>query len=183
MYRRLVFCWQKKSKKQLHKWGGYGKINLKYGTLQNKEIILMMNSPVTIAYWIICGVYFVASIIFALVSNKKIPKKMIIILSIIMTLLFVAFSIYFWTVDAKVVQNALKLYLGTCFVGLVTGVAFPVGAFVVKNASLLVKDTVQQVDSQERDKLALLIGYEKMLKQKVITQEEYDQKEKELFNE
>lgn len=143
----------------------------------------MMNSPVTIAYWIICGVYFVASIIFALVSNKKIPKKMIIILSIIMTLLFVAFSIYFWTVDAKVVQNALKLYLGTCFVGLVTGVAFPVGAFVVKNASLLVKDTVQQVDSQERDKLALLIGYEKMLKQKVITQEEYDQKEKELFNE
>ena len=108
---------------------------------------------------------------------------MIIILSIIMTLLFVAFSIYFWTVDAKGEQNALRLYLVTCFIGLVTGVAFPVGAFVVKNASLLVKDTVQQIDSQERDKLALLMGYEKMLKQKVITQEEYDQKEKELFNE
>lgn len=142
-----------------------------------------MISLVTIAYWIICGVYFVASIVFALVSNKKIPKKMIIILSIIMTLLFVAFSIYFWTVDAKGEQNALRLYLVTCFVGLVTGVAVPVGAFVVKNASLLVKDTVQQIDSQERDKLALLMGYEKMLKQKVITQEEYDQKEKELFNE
>ena len=142
-----------------------------------------MISLVTIAYWIICGVYFVASIVFALVSNKKIPKKMIIILSIIMTLLFVAFSIYFWTVDAKGEQNALRLYLGSCFVGLVTGVAVPVGAFVVKNASLLVKDTVQQIDSQERDKLALLMGYEKMLKQKVITQEEYDQKEKELFNE
>lgn len=142
-----------------------------------------MISLVTIAYWIICGVYFVASIVFALVSNKKIPKKMIIILSIIMTLLFVAFSIYFWTVDAKGEQNALRLYLGMCFIGLVAGVAFPACAFVVKNASLLVKATVQQVDSQERDKLALLIGYEKMLKQKVITQEEYDQKEKELFNE
>ena len=142
-----------------------------------------MNSPVTIAYWIICGVYFVASIIFALVSNKKILKKMIVILSIIMTLLFVAFSIYFWTVGAKVVQNALKLYLGTCFVGLVAGVALPAGAFVAKNASLLVKDTVRQIDSKERDKLALLMGYEKMLKQKVITKEEYAQKEKELFEE
>ena len=45
---------------------------------------------------------------------------------------------------------------------------------------LIVKNAINE-NPQQKEKIALLIGYEKLKKKGIITKEEYEQKENELF--
>lgn len=140
-----------------------------------------MNTP-TIIYLVIIGIYFVFGTVFASTTKKKIAKKTIILLSSIMLLLFIAYSIYYWKVEAKLEDNALREYLIMFFLGVITGFLTPTFFIILGNVRLLTQETMRQMTPQEKDKLALEIGYKKLLKNKYITKEEYEQKERELFD-
>lgn len=140
-----------------------------------------MNTP-TIIYLVIIGIYFVFGTVFASTTKKKISKKTIILLSSIMLLLFIAYSIYYWKVEAKLEDNALREYLIMFFLGVITGFLTPTFFITLGNVRLLMQETMRQMTPQEKDKLALEIGYKKLLKNKYITKEEYEQKERELFD-
>lgn len=59
-------------------------------------------------------------------------------------------------------------------------ITIPPCLFCIKNAMLIVKNAINE-NPQQKEKIALLIGYEKLKKKGIITKEEYEQKENELF--
>ena len=142
-----------------------------------------MNTTISTVYSVICGVYFVASLIFLLAAKKKIPNKIIIILTAFMTILLISFTFYFWLGKAKLMENAVNVFLYKIVFGVIVGVAGPIINFMSKNIKLLTRESLEKMDTKEKDKLALQIGYETMLKKRLITKEEYEKKEQELLDE
>ena len=132
-----------------------------------------MKSPVTIAYLVACCIYFAVSLVIVLVGKNHIPKKFIVISTVVSSLLFVAFSIYFWTAGAKTEVQTAVMYCSALSVGVLLSITIPPCLFCVKNAI--------NENPQQKEKIALLIGYEKLKKKGIITKEEYEQKENELF--
>ena len=132
-----------------------------------------MKSPVTIAYLVACCIYFAVSLVIVLVGKNRIPKKFIVISTVVSSLLFVAFSIYFWTAGAKTEVQTAVMYCSALSVGVLLSITIPPCLFCVKNAI--------NENPQQKEKIALLIGYEKLKKKGIITKEEYEQKENELF--
>ncbi len=139
-----------------------------------------MKSPITIAYLVACCIYFAVSLVIVLVGKNHIPKKFIVISTVVSSLLFVAFSIYFWTAGAKTEVQTPVMYCSALSVGVLLSITIPPCLFCVKNAMLIVKNAINE-NPQQKEKIALLIGYEKLKKKGIITKEEYEQKENELF--
>lgn len=133
-----------------------------------------------IAYLVACLIYFVVSIVIFIVGKNAISKKFIVISTVVSTLVFVAVSICFWTIDAKAQVDPIRVYLLILVFGMVFGIAFPTCSFCVKNAMLLVKNALKD-NPQQKEKIATLVGYGRMKKNGLITKEEYEQKERELF--
>lgn len=117
---------------------------------------------------------------YCLSGKKHIPKKFIVISTVVSSLLFVAFSIYFWTAGAKTEVQTAVMYCSALSVGVLLSITIPPCLFCVKNAMLIVKNAINE-NPQQKEKIALLIGYEKLKKKGIITKEEYEQKENELF--
>ena len=132
-----------------------------------------MKSPVTIAYLVACCIYFAVSLVIVLAGKNTIPKIFIVISTVVSSLLFVAFSIYFWTAGAKTEVQTAVMYCSALSVGVLLSITIPPCLFCVKNAI--------NENPQQKEKIALLIGYEKLKKKGIITKEEYEQKENELF--
>lgn len=132
-----------------------------------------MKSPVTIAYLVACCIYFAVSLVIVLVGKNHIPQEFIVISTVVSSLLFVAFSIYFWTAGAKTEVQTPVMYCSALSVGVLLSITIPPCLFCIKNAI--------NENPQQKEKIALLIGYEKLKKKGIITKEEYEQKENELF--
>lgn len=141
----------------------------------------MKESPVTIAYIVACCIYFAVSLVIVLVGKNTIPKKFIVISTVVSSLLFVVFSIYFWSgAGAKTEVRTAVMYCSALSVSVLLSIVIPSCLFCVKNAWLVFKNAIND-NPQQKERIAVLIGYERLKKKGLITKQEYEQKENELF--
>ncbi|MGN0783434.1 MAG: hypothetical protein ACI4M0_03715 [Christensenellales bacterium] len=133
-----------------------------------------------IVYAVICLAYLIFGVVFSFVTKKKISKKLMVILTGIMLVLFVVYTVYFWCSNTgeELIERIQDYFL--ILVTAVTGI-WPLVFFICKNLRLSSKEILREADPDIDEKLKTLKEYKKMLRKKLITKEEYEQKENELF--
>lgn len=140
-----------------------------------------MIDKIKIVYMVICVVYYVFAIVFTFTAKKKMLKKSMVILTVVMTMLLIGYTVCYFCIDTGGKEIG---YFADYFDMFGTGfpaILVPLALFIWKNSMLNVKDGMNNFSSEQKEKIAMLVGYETMLKEKMITQEEYDQKKREIF--
>lgn len=133
-----------------------------------------------IVYAVICLAYLIFGVVFSFVTKNKISKKLMAVLTGIMLVLFVGYTVYFWCGNTgEELTERIRDYCLILAAG-ATGI-WPLVFFIGKNTRLSLNEILREADPDIDEKLKTLKEYKRMLKKKLITKQEYDRKENELF--